>query len=382
MLPFLRKLECRSIPRDKLPHLAFLLNPSLEILVVDFHPTSASSLADSLSCFLPSASFLQELHIDTNLIGVRSSRVCPVLAQFSHLRCLSIKARTAFSYETLRDLSSLPRLTSLEMDLPKEMPLPLWSPLPKDEGTFPSLTRLLLQSLGGDTTSHIARCSIFLGAFRPTALRYISITGSFIYPAESLQELFLAISETVSHECLERVNVSGMEYATMPKISLSVLEPLTQFRNLRALSLTYPCIVMDLDDHAFTSLSTSWRKLQVFDVSGWLETETKRRPTMNSLATLAKNCPDLRYISYTFDAHFDAEGHSAENEWSLDGRPCLPSIRELYVRDSRIPPTKTPEEVATVLLRLFPNLMRVSATRQPVPWKRVQDLLPILRGAM
>ncbi|KAI6125394.1 hypothetical protein EDD16DRAFT_456920 [Pisolithus croceorrhizus] len=329
--------------------LRILIRPQLSTLELLLDGRSCVSL--NASGILTSCSNVRTLHTSTASLRTQEGTRVFVVPTISSFQSLETVRLYHVSWDLLASLARSKTLRRLYVEF-RGSP---GSPLPVENDAFAGLRYL-------DT--HIASLELSLRFHRWVPLdklRSLSIVATDFARndySEDLEELLTLIP--LRGPLLETIHVNlGFAPPRQPKhwvLSKSILTPYLSLRNLTVLDITLPSrsYSPQLTDDDLTQMAQSWPLLKELHLMtytcGWaLPTGLSLR----GIVALIQRCPDIEGISLVFNAM-----EIPETVYHPDGSLVRNTrIRTLQVGNS---PISSPENVATYLRLLMPELLTVS----------------------
>lgn len=275
--------------------------------------------------------------------------------------------------ETLKMLSRLPRLVALTC--PQRPILRLHPATDYDdynldpglsESAFPAISTLTL-------VRTITSALQFLDGTLPPTLRKLCIEITIPESPASTR----ALLERVAKICpplsgFQLSDVSASIYQTnqppVGPLSFDSLKPLMMFSNLKNIGICHHSNLV-LTDPDIEELTSALPLLEscILNHTPLTLKQPETIPTMNSIYSFARNCPNIR----TLGLYFDAIALPIHTEPS----PKFRALRSLLVGTS---PIASAPPVAILFSRILPNCCELEARQSTDVWLKVKDILPSL----
>ena len=145
--------------------------------------------------------------------------------------------------------------------------------------------------------------------FRIPEIHDISVGLSACPTAPDLMAFFAALQGACTHASLNDLSLRvyhDNDESVMPSVENSYyitsdrLRPLTVFVNIKSITLDIPCGV-DLNEHDFLNLASSWPHLECFEVGENHDWTTSSALTPGKFVELLERCKSLRVLSFVLD---------------------------------------------------------------------------------
>ncbi|EIW79520.1 hypothetical protein CONPUDRAFT_154918 [Coniophora puteana RWD-64-598 SS2] len=275
----------------------------------------------------------EQLQLDLDVwCYLLEAELCDYL--FPNLQTLILKHRVVHS-ELLPMLCS-PHLTSIELH--NFFPVSLDDADKDDEST--TLTRDVLKIMG------LRKVSRFSADVASMGIRSPEIIVEFVDTLASSFDKSLAkaisITQSVEPNHLPRVT-----------LTLDLLEPLFVYSGLTVLTFTVTAY-FELDDFDLASISTALPRLQKLCLGGKVGWRDTYYTSFSGIASILRNCPDLRYLEVIVDATVSRNASFAAQTVPEGGYNT--HVREIRLADS---PIDDEAFAARQLRRMMPRLRSV-----------------------
>ncbi|KAJ7658623.1 hypothetical protein DFH06DRAFT_1327197 [Mycena polygramma] len=257
--------------------------------------------------------------------------------------------------DALEHLSKLPTLKSLTMGrCPKALPVSA-API-----AF-AFTALRHMSLNDGT---LADVTLLLRMCRDVSLETLRVdldNGHHHPPEADVQAFVTAVAESISPSRLTRLRLQTSIRWWGRTDPLYLIQPdtltlLICFKNLTFLDITC-AFGFDLDDDTVSQMARAWPQIQTLRLAGILPSTSRPRATLASLCSIARHCPRIVTLTLAFDG-------------SVIPSPCAASpgvvVRNESLRQMNVlhSPITTPITVGRFLFGVFPNLYRITTSRE------------------
>ncbi|KAJ7165695.1 hypothetical protein C8R43DRAFT_1165272 [Mycena crocata] len=368
LCPNLRYLEWRSPSEELFPYLCLLAGPKL---------TGAHLI-------VPRGNFSDISNSSLQLVRHTLSTIAMSFDRIEHL------ALNAINGAIFHRLAHLPALRSL--DLTKWS----WYQDTLDLSSFSDYPFLPLRTLKfRDTT--IDFCTKFFTAISNCSLNSVYVETKTAASTNAMQAFYTALANHLSYTTLQELEIGEDEFhhggMDSPDesaiadyvISGRVLSTLFCFGDLQRVSLRGP-VGFDVDDAIIWDMARSWPKITSLALETATELNHPPSMTLGGLRAFATHCPDLNYLSITFNTStvppFD---NSPETRLSQRALTCL-GVGVAPISDSG--------DIARFLSALFPNIVHIRTViewrqeadeeedpeefTQHTVWKQVEELIPML----
>lgn len=275
--------------------------------------------------------------------------------------------------ETLKMLSRLPRLAAITC--PQRPILHLHPATDHDdynldlglsERAFPTISTLTLVR----TITSVLR---FLDGNLPATLQKLCIeTIMPESPASTRMLLERAAEIRPPLSGFQLSDVSALIYQTdqppIVPLGFDSLKPLTMFSNLKSVRICHHSNLVLIDSN-IEELTSALPLLEscVLNHKPLIFKQSETIPTMNSIYSFARNCPNIR----TLGLYFDAIALPIHTEPS----PRFQALRSLLVGAS---PIASAPPVAILFSRILPNGCKLETLPFADVWLKVKDVLPSL----
>ncbi|KAH9834014.1 uncharacterized protein C8Q71DRAFT_859688 [Rhodofomes roseus] len=314
LLPNLTSLEWKAEGDSGYDDSAYMLvGPHLVKLTLDLHDPWEMSDEHSSAVLLRYAQRCPDIR-DMCFVAPRHGDPIQggVFAPFKMLTTLTL--RSPLTHDVLVDLSTLPKLADLEVDLTLTSDIEDEIIVPGRVAvsfSSPNLTFRRLVSL--DLNMPVDVANTVISPYRFPQLEDISLKAHRATNAVTLEETFELIREHCNHNGLEAIRIDGGEYAQDYEIGVhgqaitaASLTSLCVFRHLRVLDICIEAHIV-LNDNAVKEMAMSWPQLEVLSLVSMAKypwaTPSPPGTTLVGLAHLARYCPSLRRLTMDVDTH-------------------------------------------------------------------------------
>ncbi|KAJ7165690.1 hypothetical protein C8R43DRAFT_1104268 [Mycena crocata] len=386
LCPNLRTLIWRSRTAALCPYIRLFLSPKVTTAHLSF-PESDSSIVSLLPTLALSYPHLKSLRIegvksaDSSLVRRTESTIAMALDRIEDLGLDTIDG------VALQHLSRLSALKSLE----------LYNPL--DVGDLASFCDLRFPALRAvrlsDTTIDVA--TSFVTVLSDCGLESFHAETGIAASAVTMHTFYTALANHLSHTALQNLNVADEEgvfqdMEAPPENAIAdyvingrVLSTLFCFGDLRSVFLKAP-LGFDLDDTTVWDVARAWPRLQDLCLETATGLSYPPSMTLRGLRAFATHCPDLDFLSITFDTStVPPLDNSQETRLSHDALTGL---------GVGVAPVPDPGNIARFLSTLFPNIGYITTYNdwrwggvdadqsdelaRHSAWKQVEKMIPVL----
>jgi len=347
--PLLENLHELTFKQDfggvSLRDVCVFLGPRLKTLRLT-NPHSVGTFAKALKARCPA---LEHLYISTFERSKRVKRgVSDLICSLSSLRTVSWKDITC-DLQTLKYLSSLPFLRSLDVRLPKGVA----------QGGFLDASSNILPFFAMRHLHVYVRSLADAGEFlqvtsSSSGLESLSITFNLIVPTpEQLHAVFTLMQRSSFCNTLTtfalREDVKLDEDATpLHSLDAHTLSPLLQCRNLEHVEIDISYGHAAIDNSLLEEIALAWPRLRYLSLHPYYHARLwHSRANLRGLSYLARHCHSLQSVNLQFNVSLPL------TMMYPDQRIRCESLAELYVSRSHV---FDPLAVGTFLVDVFPNL--------------------------
>ncbi|TFY65450.1 hypothetical protein EVJ58_g1977 [Rhodofomes roseus] len=384
LLPNLTSLEWKAEGDSGYDDSAYMLvGPHLVKLTLDLHDPWEMSDEHSSAVLLRYAQRCPDIR-DMCFVAPRHGDPIQggVFALFKMLTTL--KLRSALTHDVLVDLSTLPNLADLEVNLTFTSGIEDEIIVPGRVAvsfSSPNLTFRTLVSL--DLHMPVDVAYMVISPYRFPQLEDIYLKAHRATSTATLSDTFELIRERCDHIGLKAIRIDGGEYARQhdigaQAITAASLTPLYAFRHLRVLDIFIEaCIV--LDDNALKEMAMSWPQLEELSLKSMKQYPwtTPTATTLIGLAHLARYCPSLRCLAIDVDTNPATVPDSVK----LGDGFCNRVLKRIEV--PQYPALGDCAKIGAFLHVIFPNLRWIACSdeSQDGSWGIVQEVFHGIWGA-
>ncbi|TFY57612.1 hypothetical protein EVJ58_g6921 [Rhodofomes roseus] len=305
-----------------------------------------------------------------------------VFAPFKMLTTL--KLRSPLTHDVLVDLSTLPNLAYLQVDLTFTSDIEDEIILPGRVAvsfSSPNLTFRTLVSL--DLNMPVDVANTVISPYRFPQLQNLHLKADRATNTETLSETFELIRERCDHTGLNAIKIDGGEHAGRDEmgaqaITAASLTRLCVFRHLRVLEVFIEaCIV--LDDNAVKEMARSWTQLEELSLVSMAKYPwtNPTAMTLSGLAHLARYCPSL----WRLEIDVDTDPATVPEPVKPGGGFRNRVLKRIQV--PRCPALGNCAKTGAFLHAIFPNLRWITGSKgsQARSWGLVQEVIIGIRVA-